>query len=99
MIIDTFTYDKHGIIPSSMIQVPSSRMIIISVAISVALSGEGTRRPSVADTWSGTGPITAVRGSGCDAARTGLTLENKGISVLRPSRDGVTLVVALSLSF
>eukprot|EP01049_Picozoa_sp_SAG25_P009146 SAG25_NODE_881_length_4969_cov_53.695072_3_plen_79_part_00 len=41
----------------------------------------------------------AVRDSGCDAARTGLTLENKGISVLRPSMDGLTLVVALSLSF
>jgi hypothetical protein len=43
--------------------------------------------------------VRAVRDSGCDAARTGLTLENKGISVLRPSMDGLTLVVALSLSF
>jgi hypothetical protein len=69
------------------------------LVISVALSGGRTRRPSGTDIWSGTGPITAVRDSGCDVARTGLTLENKGISVLRPSMDGLTLVVALLLSF
>ena len=69
----------------------SSMMVLISPlvtrrAISVALSSAGFRRPSGADVVSGARPITAVRGSGSDAARTGLTLVNKGISILRPSR-------------
>jgi hypothetical protein len=41
------------------------------------------------------GARLAVRVSGSDAARTGLTLENIGVRILHPSHDGLVLVVSL----